>query len=338
MDRNFDIKGRSRVCIGSAAGLLPQLLEGRRTVVVSDASIDRLHHELLADFDCVLIGMGETVKTLQTVESVCRRFIELGVDRSTFVLGIGGGIVTDVAGFAASVYMRGLDFGFVSTTLLGQVDASVGGKNGVNLDGYKNMVGTFSQPRFVVCDPALLDTLPEREFRAGLAEVVKAAVIDDAELFGLLERTSFAALRSDRELLSEAVGAAIRVKASIVERDERETGERRKLNLGHTLAHAIEKCSSRMNHGEAVAVGLALMAEAAVKLRLLPAADCRRIVSLLRAEGFDLTPPVEMRRLLKEVSKDKKSDGDALHVVLPSAIGRCEVVRMPLEEFRSLFV
>ena len=152
----FNVRQQSEVYIGSAAEILPELLPQGRVVVVSDATIDRLYHPLLAKYDSVLIGTGESIKTLQTVETLYRRFIELGVDRSTFVLGIGGGIVTDVAGFAASTYMRGLPFGFISTTLLGQVDASVGGKNGVNVDGYKNMAGTFTQPQFVVCDPSLL--------------------------------------------------------------------------------------------------------------------------------------------------------------------------------------
>ena len=250
----FNVRQQSQVYIGSAAELLPELLPEGRVVVVSDATIDRLYHPLLAKYDAVLIGTGESIKTLQTVETIYRRFIELGVDRATFVLAVGGGIVTDVAGFAASTYMRGLRFGFVSTTLLGQVDASVGGKNGVNVDGYKNMAGTFTQPQFVVCDPALLRSLPDREFRAGLAEVVKAAIIADADLFARIEQVSFETLRADTDLLADVISAAIRVKADIVEYDEKETGERRKLNLGHTLAHAIEKSSNRMNHGEAVAV------------------------------------------------------------------------------------
>ena len=149
MEPIFNVRQQSEIYIGPTSDILPGVLPGGRVVVVSDATIDRLYHPMLAPYDTVLIGLGESIKTLQTVESIYRRFIELGVDRSTFVLGIGGGIVTDVAGFAAATYMRGLDFGFVSTTLLGQVDASVGGKNGVNVDGYKNMAGTFSQPRFV---------------------------------------------------------------------------------------------------------------------------------------------------------------------------------------------
>lgn len=174
MEPTFNVRQQSGIYIGPTSDILPGVLPEGRVVVVSDATIDRLYHPMLAPYDTVLIGLGESIKTLQTVESIYRRFIELGVDRSTFVLGIGGGIVTDVTGFAAATYMRGLDFGFVSTTLLGQVDASVGGKNGVNVDGYKNMAGTFSQPRFVVCDPGMLRTLSDREFRAGLAEVVKA--------------------------------------------------------------------------------------------------------------------------------------------------------------------
>ena len=334
----FNVRQQSEVYIGSAAEILPELLPQGRVVVVSDATIDRLYHPLLAKYDSVLIGTGESIKTLQTVETIYRRFIELGVDRATFVLGIGGGIVTDVAGFAASTYMRGLRFGFVSTTLLGQVDASVGGKNGVNVDGYKNMAGTFTQPQFVVCDPSLLRSLSDREFRAGLAEVVKAAIIADADLFDRMGQTSFETLRSDTDLLSDVISAAIRVKADIVEYDEKESGERRKLNLGHTLAHAIEKSSNRMNHGEAVAVGTALIAGAAVKLGVLKEEDRLRIEKLLVRLGFDLTPPVEIKRLLKEVGKDKKNEDGMLRIVLPVGIGDCEVRKMAPGEFAALFV
>lgn len=338
MEPLFNVRSRSGIYIGPVKDILSGVLPEGRVVVVSDATIDRLYHPLLEKYDTVLIGLGESVKTLQTVETIYRRFIELGVDRSTFVLAVGGGIVTDVAGFAASTYMRGLKFGFVSTTLLGQVDASVGGKNGVNVDGYKNMAGTFTQPQFVICDPGLLRTLPDREFRAGLAEVVKAAIIADADLFGRIENTTFEALRTDTDLLTDAVSAAIRVKADIVERDEHESGDRRKLNLGHTLAHAIEKCSNRMNHGEAVAVGTALIAGAAVKLGVLSEADRDRIVHVLMQLGFDLTPPVDVKRLLKEVGKDKKNEEGILRIVLPVGIGDCEVRPMKIDDFAVLYV
>lgn len=337
MDYTIKIKDRSEVVVGSASDFLPRLLPDKRVVVVSDTNIDRHYHSLVNRYEHVLIGLGETSKTLVTADAIYKQFVSLGVDRSTFVLAIGGGIVTDVAGFVASTYMRGLDFGFISTSLLGQVDASVGGKNGVNVEGYKNMVGTFTQPRFVICDVGMLRTLPERELRTGMAEMIKAGIIADGGLFSMIERTPLAELVKDSDLLREAVYRAIKVKADIVERDEREHGDRRKLNLGHTLAHAIEKSSSKMNHGEAVAVGLALIADAAVRRGLLAEADRERICSLLQRTGFDLTPPVAMRVLLKAVSKDKKSEGDMLHVVFPTAIGACEVQPMPIEEFRAMF-
>ncbi len=337
MNYTINIKDRSQVVVGSVAEWLPRLLPARRVVVVSDTNIDRHYHTLVGEFDHVLIGLGETSKTLHTLDAIYRRFIELGVDRSTFILAIGGGIVTDVAGFAASTFMRGLEFGFVSTSLLGQVDASVGGKNGVNVEGYKNMVGTFTQPRFVICDVSLLRTLAEREFRTGLAEMIKSAIIADAELFSMLEKADFATLQSDAELLQELVYRAISVKASIVERDERESGDRRLLNLGHTLAHAIEKCSSKFNHGEAVACGLHLIAEAACRKGVLAKDVCDRITALLARAGFVLEPPVAMSQLLKAVKKDKKAEGDDIYIVLPKNIGSCTVEKMPVADFKKMF-
>ena len=336
MEYNIEIKGKSRVVIGSVSELLPHMLPDKRVVVVSDTNIDRHYHSLLSRFDHVLIGLGEASKTLHTVDTIYKRFIELGVDRSCFVLGVGGGIVTDIAGFVAATYMRGVEFGFISTTLLGEVDASVGGKNGVNVEGYKNMVGTFCQPKFVICDVNMLRTLPAREFRAGLAEVVKSAIIADAELFEILEKCDFATLQRDTELLEEIVFRAISVKAAIVERDEREQGDRRKLNLGHTLAHAIEKSSSQMNHGEAVAVGLSMITDIAEQGGALSSKDAARIRALLERIGFTLESPVEIRNLLAAVKKDKKSEGDDIYIVMPRAIGDCSVEKMPVEAFKSL--
>ena len=336
MDFSIKVKDYSEVYVGGVAELLPRLLPDKRVIVISDTNIDRYYHSLLEPFDHILIGLGESSKTLLTVDTIYRRLIELGADRSTFILGIGGGIVTDIAGFIAATYMRGVEFGFVSTTLLGQVDASVGGKNGVNVDGYKNMVGTFRQPRFVVCDVNLLRTLPAREFRSGLAEIIKSGIIADKELFEMLEGADFATLQRDTALLQQIVYRAISVKAAIVERDECETGERRLLNLGHTLAHAIEKSSSKMNHGEAVAVGLSLISDIAVKGELLSQDDNERIQNLLQRAGFCLEPPVTKSQMLKAISKDKKSEGNFINAVFPRAIGECVVEKMPLDEFKAL--
>jgi 3-dehydroquinate synthase len=233
--------------------------------------------------------------------------------------------------------MRGLEFGFVSTTLLGQVDAALGGKNGVNIGGYKNMVGTFSHPRFVICDVALLATLSDREFRAGLAEVVKSAIIGSEALFDVLESVEFKTLRTNSLLLSKIVEAAQSVKISVVSADQREKGLRRVLNLGHTVAHAIEKCSPRYNHGEAVAIGLSIVARVAVEANLAEGVVVERVDNLLRRLGFDIALPVAPLQMLKAMRKDKKRDGETLHLILPEKIGQVQDCLLSFERVESMF-
>ena len=322
--------------MGRVAELLDRVVPQRRVVVITDVNIERLYPEVVQRYDYIVIGEGEESKTLQTVERVYRELMALGADRSTFILGIGGGIVTDVAGFVAATYMRGVEFGFVSTTLLGQVDASVGGKNGVNVADYKNMVGTFRQPCFVIADVEMLRTLPTRELRAGMAEVVKSAVIADAALFDFVESRA-EGIFDNMESLQQAMLGAVAVKARIVAEDEREGGVRRLLNLGHTLGHAIEKCTHEVNHGEAVAIGIALVARAAVHRGLLRGEDALRIERLLEKLGFELSLPVEMARVLGAVKLDKKRENDKIRVVMPVKIGKCEVVELSFEEFNNLF-
>lgn len=322
----------SRIVMGSwqddLHGLLPW---GHRVIVVTDSTVSRRYRRLVGRYEHIVIGTGEKIKTLQTVEMLYRELVARNADRETFILGIGGGIVTDITGFVASTYMRGVRFGFVSTTLLGEVDASVGGKNGVNLDGYKNMVGTFNQPEFVLCDAGMLRTLSDRQFRAGLAEIIKAGILGNRVLFEMLEPLSFEELRGNHELLSDIVMMSIRVKAEIVERDEREGGERRKLNLGHTIAHAIEKCSRRMLHGEAVAVGCVAMSHLAAANGMLDQPSCDRIERLFKRLGFETHSPVGVDRLVSALRKDKKSAGDQIHIVLPTGVGCCEVRTVSFE-------
>ena len=327
MTNVLEITSESRVYMGDAVALLGELLPSKRVVVISDTNIDRTHKRLIDSYDHILIGQGEQAKSLATLDEVYRKLIDLGADRSIFILGVGGGLVTDVAGFVASTYMRGVEFGFVTTTLLGAVDASIGGKNGVNIGGFKNMVGTFSQPKFVICDVSLFNSLPKREFRAGVAEIIKSAIIADGELFEILEGVSLDVLRKDKVLLEEVVRRAMRVKVDIVSQDERESGLRRVLNLGHTIAHAIEKSSRKMNHGEAVAVGLSRMVESALSQSLLSADDARRIIALLEKYGFDLSSPVDDKSLLDAIKGDKKRKGNSIHAIYPTAIG-CVVDRV----------
>ncbi|MFI3318735.1 MAG: 3-dehydroquinate synthase [Rikenellaceae bacterium] len=332
---SLKIKDKSEVVIGKAEKLLPGLLPKGRVIVITDGNMDRLYGLQLADYEKIIIGTGETIKTLNTMEQIYTQLVEMGADRKTFLLGIGGGIVSDITGFVAATYMRGVDFGFVSTTLLSQVDAGVGGKNGVNLGGYKNMVGTFNQPKFVICDVDMLSSLSKREMRAGLAEVIKSAIIADAELFAMLEGVSFEELIADNQKLSQIVISSVRVKADIVEKDERESGERRKLNLGHTFAHAIEKGSSAMIHGEAVAVGTIIATNIALRMGLISKEDAARIVALHEKMGYDLQSPVPMVKMLKSITKDKKAEQGYIYMVLPTAIGSCTVRKMSFDELEE---
>ncbi len=314
----------SRVVIGNVINSLENYLpEGRRVIVVSDENVFHAYRRIISAYDYCLIGLGETNKTLATAEKLYGELLALGADRKTFILGFGGGIVTDVTGFVASTYMRGLSFGFVASTLLAQVDASIGGKNGVNFEGYKNMVGLFNQPDFVLCDLSLLRTLPEREFRAGLAEIIKAGLIADPELFNLFEQHTFQELRSNQELLSELVMRAIRMKAAIVESDEREQGARRKLNLGHTFAHAIEKSSRDFLHGEAVAIGLVMIAALSVRNGTLTPADAARIRSVLEKMGLPVASGIALPVLLQALKRDKKRESHSVNFVLMNGVGDC---------------
>ena len=328
----------SRIAVGDVIGELHEWLpEGRRVIVITDANVHRRYMVIINGFDHIIIGMGETNKTLMTMEKIYRELIEMDADRGCFILGFGGGIVTDIAGFAASTYMRGLRFGFVASTLLAQVDASVGGKNGVNMDGYKNMVGTFNQPDFVLCDTSLLKTLPEREFCAGLAEIIKAGIIADPELFALFEDNTLEEIHDDHSLLTRAITGAVSVKADIVERDEREAGERKLLNLGHTFGHAVEKSTSNFLHGEAVAIGLAMASDLSVRLGIMGADDAARIKNVVERMGLPLDSGVDNKRLVKVMRHDKKRETDEIHMVLPVAVGKCEVRRIPIVELEKLY-
>ncbi len=338
MESCITIREQTRLYVGRAKELVASVVPKCRVVVITDANIDRLYPDLVRRYEHIIIGGGEANKSLATVATIYDRLMKMGADRSTFILGIGGGIVTDISGFVAATYMRGLDFGFIATTLLGQVDASIGGKNGVNVADYKNMVGTILHPRFVISDVEMLRTLSVRELRAGMAEVVKSAIIGDAELFDYIEACAMSEdLYSSTEQMQHIVLRTVRVKAAIVEADEREGGLRRVLNLGHTIGHAIEKSTREVNHGEAVAMGLVAMAKAAANEGVLRQRDAERIEALLLRLGFSIEPPVPMTAIMRAVRYDKKKQENILRVVIPEAIGRCVVREIVFDDFENMF-
>jgi 3-dehydroquinate synthase len=268
---------------------------------------------------------GEAHKTLAVVDRIFDALMHAGADRDSVLYALGGGVVGDMTGFAAACFMRGVSFVQVPTTLLAQVDSSVGGKTGVNHPLGKNMIGAFHQPRRVIVDLDTLSSLPPREFLSGLAEVVKYGAVADAGFLQWIEGAVDPLLARDPEALRHAVARSCRIKAEVVGEDERESGRRAILNFGHTIGHAIEAGTGYGTwlHGEAVACGMALEAVLSTRLGLLPAADSRRLRALLAATGLPVRPPaLETGRYLELMRHDKKARASALRVVLLQGLGR----------------
>ena len=271
-----------------------------------------------------LFNDAETAKNLRTVEEMARKLVRAGADRKALLIAVGGGVVGDVAGFLAASYLRGVALVQVPTTVVAQVDSAVGGKTGVNLPEGKNLVGAFYPPRIVLVDPGVLTTLPDREFRAGLAEVIKYGVIADEKLFRFLEENITRILRRDASVLEHVIRRSIEIKASVVSRDERESGPRETLNFGHTFGHALESATRyrRFQHGEAVALGMMCAALLGHELLETPADQVSRMVALIRQIGpFPTWPKIPAVRLLKTMSSDKKANAGQLRFVLTPRLG-----------------
>lgn len=331
--RSYEIK------IG--AGLLTQLGRecarlglGRRCAIISDANVAPLFAEKArrgleaAGFEPLLLKVpaGETAKSLKTVQACYDQLAAHRVERRSFIVALGGGVVGDLAGFVAATYLRGIAFVQVPTTLLAQVDSSVGGKVGVNLKAGKNLVGAFYQPRLVLCDLSTLSTLPEREYRSGLAEVIKYGIIYDDRMFKKLERDMPRLLERQTEALAATVARCCEIKAEVVRQDETESGLRAILNFGHTVGHALEAISGygKFLHGEAIAIGQVAAARLSAELLGLPAADLERIRNLLAQTGLPTAirlGPRQQQKAMQAMALDKKVSAGEVKFVLAMRIG-----------------
>ncbi len=283
-----------------------------------------------AGFSAKMIDMqdGERHKKPSTVELLAEKLTRLGAERNAVIVALGGGVVGDVAGMLASLYMRGVNFVQIPTTVLAQVDASIGGKTGVNLRTGKNLLGTFHQPLAVLIDPAVLATLSDREFRAGLYESLKCGVIGNAELFARMDKIEIKDLRRNTSELEWIIGESVRLKAEVVSADEREGGLRRVLNFGHTIGHALEAESNyrRFLHGEAVAWGMIAATQIAIATRRIDQQMGNRIIEAVLGLGPLPTVTAGSRKILSLLQTDKKTSGGVVHFVLPTEIGRVEIV------------
>ncbi len=306
-----------------------------KPVLLIDEHVLCDHNDVFSCFTCIVIPSGESNKTLQTVENLYRELVKIEVDRSSLLVGVGGGLATDMAGFVASTFLREVPFGFISSTLLGQVDASIGGKNGVNLDGYKNMIGTIRQPSFVWADLDLLKTLSRKEYISGIAEVVKYGAIMDEQFLHYLKDNMDLLLALDTPVLEEVVTRSVKAKAEIVEKDEKESGLRRLLNFGHTIGHAIER-DQKLLHGQAVALGMVIASRLSVNLGLLRSSDAELIEEVISAAGLPVELSLNPDRIYSNIRKDKKKSGDMIHFILLDGPGNAVVRPIPLDELKPM--
>lgn len=280
-------------------------------------------------FETLFFAGGEENKRMSQVEELAVAMVEGGADRSSLLIAFGGGIVTDVTGFLAAIFMRGIPVIQIPTTLLAQVDAAVGGKTGVNLTVGKNLAGSFHQPQVVLIDPGVLASLPAREYRAGLYEIIKAGVIIDAPLFGLFETQRAAVFAQDPEVVDHMIAEAVRIKAEVVSADEKESGLRRILNFGHTFGHALEADTryTRFLHGEAVSWGMRAATYLADGLGILPRAERDRILTVLNDYGpIPTVEGIDARALQALLLHDKKTIQQRVHFVLPTRVGEVKVL------------
>lgn len=328
-----------RNLVSSAAQHLGPLLAKRHVVIVTDANVARLHLEPLQQSlasagiatDSIILPAGEATKSFAELERLCGLLLDLKVERNSTLVALGGGVIGDLTGFAAAIILRGINFVQIPTTLLAQVDSSVGGKTGINMVHGKNLVGAFYQPRLVLADTSTLDTLPRRELLAGYAEIAKYGLIDEPDFFTWLETNGIDVVEGDEAARRHAIGLACRAKARIVGADERESGARALLNLGHTFGHALEaECgfNDELLHGEGVAIGMVMAFDLSATLGLCPQEDAARVQRHLASVGLP-TSPLSLQgrvwsaeRLIEHMGRDKKVKDGRIGFVLARGIGQ----------------
>jgi len=321
--------------LGADLAQLGDYVDQSRTVLVVDENVDKYHGHKFANWRKLVIPDGEDCKNWEVLEQIINGLVELEADRKTMLVGIGGGMLTDMAGFAASIYMRGIPFAFVPSTLLAQVDASIGGKNGISHGVHKNMLGIIRQPDFILFDYTLPSTMPAEEWHNGFAEIIKYACILDGDLFNYLEQNRDKAMERNVAVLQFLVERSVELKTQVVLEDEFETGSRRWLNFGHTLGHAVEKIES-IAHGQAVAIGMVAAAKISEKLNGFPSDQTNRLMRLINDYQLPVTLTSDKEKVFDIFRLDKKREKDFIHFVLLDSIGKAVTKPVPLDVLKQL--
>lgn len=318
-----------------AAGFstLKKIVDAKSAIIVTDDHIFTAHANKFKGWNTIVLKPGEEFKVQATVDSVIEQMIAMGADRKTTLIGIGGGVVTDITGYVAAIYMRGIPFGFLPTSVLAMVDASIGGKNGVDIGVYKNLAGTIRQPGFILYDHSFLASLPETEWINGFAEIIKHACIKDAAMFRELQEGSLVQYRKNKKQMEELIRRNALIKIKVVQKDEFEKGDRRLLNFGHTLGHALEN-QYELSHGQAIAIGMTYASQISAQLRKFK--DTEKVITVLEQYGLPTYAEFDKKKVLDVLKMDKKRERKEMNFVLLDKIGKGVVHPIPMTTLQKI--
>jgi len=312
---------------------LESLIEYSNAVIITDENVFAKHKPKFKGGNVIVLKPGEEYKVQATADAIIGQLIEMGADRKTWLVGVGGGVVTDITGYVASLYMRGINYGFVPTTVLAMVDAAIGGKNGVNVGLYKNLVGAIRQPDFILYDYSFLRSLPKHEWSSGFAEIIKHACINDAAMFRALEKNTIAYYKKTPVAMAALVKRNALLKSEIARSDEHEQGNRKMLNFGHTLGHALENIYE-LTHGQAISIGM--VAACMVSQNITGFKDTSRVMSLLKKYDLPVSAGYETKKVFNLMKMDKKKDRDVINYVMLDRIGKGTVQPILIKQLEEM--
>lgn len=312
---------------------LKEIVDKNHAIIITDENVYNAHTKRFKNWNCVVLKPGEEFKVQSTVDEVIDQLIEMEADRKTTLVGVGGGVITDITGYVASVYMRGIAFGFIPTSLLAMVDASIGGKNGIDVGVYKNLVGVIRQPKFILHDMVFLNSLPENEWKNGFAEIVKHAAIKDATMFKELESGTLNKYQRSQTAICELVRRNAIIKTKVVQNDEFEKGERRLLNFGHTLGHALEN-QYDLSHGQAIAIGMTYAS--VISQKILGFKEPGRVATLLLKYELPTFAAFDKQKVFHVLKMDKKRERKEMNYVMLEKIGKGVVKSIQLDELEQI--
>lgn len=312
---------------------LKSLVDLKNSVLLVDENVNTIYSKKFMGWKTISVQSGEQYKSQATVDAIINQLIELGVNRSSTLVGVGGGVVTDITGYVASIYMRGIRFGFVPTTLLSLVDASIGGKNGIDTGVYKNMVGTIRQPAFILHDMLFVNSLPEQEWRDGFAEIIKHGCIKSASMFKELQKHNLYYYQKEKKKLCQLVQQNALLKTKVVQQDEFEQGDRKLLNFGHTYGHAIET-QYQLTHGQAIAIGMNIAATLSEKL--LRFKQALQIKMITEKYGLPTIFKTDKEKVFEILQRDKKAENGSVNFILLEKIGKARIEKIDLQNLYKL--